>query len=147
VGLRGAVPIVFATYPLLERIDKSDVIFHIVFFIVLTSILFQGTTLYPIAKWLQLEATSTAEKIRTISLSEDIKRELLELKVTQNATAAGKQIVALGLPKSVLIVLISRGKSHLMPRGDTIIEAGDRLMIMTDNKQTIKELKTCLGMA
>jgi len=147
VGLRGAVPIVFATYPLLEGIDKSDVIFHIVFFIVLTSILFQGTTLHPLAKWLQLEAKLSAKKARAISLSEDVKSEVLELEVANDSVAAGKRIVERGLSKSSLIVLISREKNYLTPRGDTVIEAGDKLMVMTDDKQDIKELKACLGMS
>jgi cell volume regulation protein A len=145
VGLRGAVPIVFATYPLLERIDKSDVIFHIVFFIVLTSILFQGTTLHPLAKWLQLEAKLSAKKARAISLSEDVKSELIELEITDNSAAAGKKIVELGFPKSSLIVLISRDKQYLTPRGDTVIEAGDKLMVMTDDEQAIKDVKACLS--
>jgi cell volume regulation protein A len=145
VGLRGAVPIVFATYPLLERIDKSDIIFHIVFFIVLTSILLQGTTLHPLAKWLKLEAKLSTKKARAISLSEDVKSELLEIEVTHDSVAAGKKIVALGLPKSSLIVLISRDKNYLTPRGDTVIEAGDKLMVMTDDEQAMKKLKACLG--
>lgn len=147
VGLRGAVPIVFATYPLLERIDKSDVIFHIVFFIVLTSILFQGTTLHPLAKWLKLEAKLSAKKAKAISLSEDVKGELLELEVANDSVAAGKKIVELGFPKSSLIVLISRDKTYLTPRGDTVIEAGDKLMVMTDDKQAITDFKDCLGMS
>ncbi|MHA7877988.1 MAG: potassium/proton antiporter [Bacteroidota bacterium] len=145
VGLRGAVPIVFATYPLIEHIDKSEIIFHIVFFIVLTSVLFQGTTLHPLAKWLKLDAKLSAKRARAISLSEDVKSELLELEVAQNSTAAGKKIVALGFPKNSLIVLINRNKQYLTPRGDTVIEAGDKLMIMTDDKRDIKDLKACLG--
>jgi len=145
VGLRGAVPIVFATYPLLERIDKSDIIFHIVFFIVLTSVLLQGTTLHTVARWLQLEAKLSAKKVKAISLSEDVKSELLELEVAHNSAAVGKKIVALGFPKNSLIVLISRNKQYLTPRGDTVIEAGDRLMVMTDDKRDIKAVKTCLG--
>ncbi|MCG8340641.1 MAG: potassium/proton antiporter [Cytophagales bacterium] len=147
VGLKGAVPIVFATYPLIEKIDKSDKIFHIVFFIVLTSVLLQGTTLYPFAKWLQLEDTSPIKKKKpwTLKLSEDVKSELLELVVPKGAEAAGKQIVQLGLPKNALIVLVERDKRYLTPRGDTVIEEGDKLMVMTDDKNEIKELKACLG--
>ena len=145
VGLRGAVPIVFATYPLLEGIEKSDTIFHIVFFIVLTSILFQGTTLHRLAKWLQLEAKAPKKRGQAIHLSEDVKSELLELEVTQNATAAGKKIVELGFPKGSLIVLINRNDQYMTPRGDTVIEAGDRLMVMTDDQQAVKAMKTCLG--
>lgn len=145
VGLRGAVPIVFATYPLLEGIDKSDKIFHIVFFIVLTSVLLQGTTLYPLAKWLKLEEVVPAQKARAIRLSEDVKSELLELVVPQGSMAAGKKIVELGFPKNSLIVLISRNKHYLTPRGDTEIMPGDKLMVMTDNKHELKEMKACLG--
>ena len=146
VGLRGAVPIVFATYPLLEGIDKSDTIFHIVFFIVLTSILFQGTTLHQLAQWLQLEAQLAKKKAGAlISLSEDIKSELLEIGVVNNSTAAGKQIVELGFPKGSLIVLIRRDDHYITPRGDTVIEAGDKLMVMTDDQRAIKDIKACLG--
>lgn len=145
VGLRGAVPIVFATYPLLKGIANSDVIFHIIFFIVLISVLLQGTTLHPLAKALQLDDESAVKKESAISLSEDVKSELLELVVTYNSIAAGKRVVELGLPEGALIVLVNRGKNYLTPRGDTVIESGDKLMIMTDDKHTIKELKNCLG--
>ena len=145
VGLRGAVPIVFATYPLLEGIEKSDTIFHLVFFIVFTSILFQGTTLYPLAKWLKLEAKIPKKKARAIHLSEDVKSELIELVVPKDSIAVGKKIVELGFPKNSLIVLINRQKSYLTPRGDTSIEVGDKLMIMSEDKQELKEVETCLG--
>ena len=147
VGLRGAVPIVFATYPLLEHIDKSDVIFNIVFFIVLNSILFQGTTLHTLAKRLNLEAKLSAKKIKAISLAEDVKNELLELEVAKDSVATGKKIVDLEIPKSALIVLISRGKQYLTPRGDTVLEVGDKLMVMTDNKRNIKQLTQLLGLS
>jgi len=145
VGLRGAVPIVFATYPLLEGIDKSDKIFHIVFFIVLTSVLLQGTTLYPLAKWLNLEEKVATRKAKAIKLSEDVKSDLLELLVPQGSVAAGKKVVELGFPKSSLIVLINRDKRYLTPRGDTEIVAGDKLMVMTDDKRELSELKARLG--
>ena len=147
VGLRGAVPIVFATYPMLAGIDQSETIFHIVFFIVLTSILLQGTTLQPLAQWLQLEEKIAKKKAQAISLSEDVKSVLLELEVTPAATAAGKKIVELGFPKGSLIVLISRKNQYMTPRGDTVIEAGDKLLVMTDDKKAVKEMKTSLGIA
>ncbi|MEM9417010.1 MAG: potassium/proton antiporter [Bacteroidota bacterium] len=145
VGLRGAVPIVFATYPMLAGIDQSETIFHIVFFIVLTSILLQGTTLQPLAQWLQLEEKISKKKAQAISLSEDVKSVLLELEVTPAATAAGKKIVELGFPKGSLIVLISRKNQYMTPRGDTVIEAGDKLLVMTDDKRAVKEMKISLG--
>lgn len=145
VGLRGAVPIVFATYPLLEGIDKSDTIFHLVFFIVFTSILLQGTTLYPLAKWLQLEAPVSKKQARAIRLSEDVKSELIELVVPKDSAVVGKKIVELGFPKNSLIVLINRQKNYLTPRGNTVLEVGDKLMIMSDDKQGISEVRACLS--
>ena len=146
-GLKGAVPIVFATYPLLEGLEKADTIFHIVFFIVFTSILLQGTTLQLLAKWLQLEAKVPTKNAKAIHLSEEVKRELLELTIPQNSPAAGQQIVTLGLPKSALIVLIGRKRHYLVPRGDTVVEGEDRLMIMTDDRQVIKQMQACLGIS
>ncbi len=145
VGLRGAVPIVFATHPLLEGIDKSDKIFHIVFFIVITSVLLQGTTLYPLAKWLGLEEQAPKRKRRAISLAEEVKSQLLELRVPPGSMVIGKKIVEIDFPKSSLIVLIHRGKDYLTPRGDTELNAGDELMIMTDNKEDLVAIKDCLG--
>ena len=145
VGLRGAVPIVFATHPLLEGVEKSDKIFHIVFFIVITSVLLQGTTLYPLAKWLKLEELVLKKKAKAIRLAEDVKSELIELMVPPDSIAAGKKIVDLGFPKNSLIVLIHRDKGYLTPRGDTEIQVGDKLMIMSDDKRELHEVKACLG--
>jgi len=146
VGLRGAVPIVFATHPLLMNIDKSDKIFHIVFFIVITSVLLQGTTLYPLAKWLGLEEKAAAIKhVRTINLEDDAKNELIELTVPADSAIDGKKIVEIDFPKNALIVLINREKAYITPRGDTEIKQGDKLMIMAEDKSEIKAVKACLG--
>lgn len=146
VGLKGAVPIVLATYPLIHKIDKADAIFHIVFFIVIISVLLQGTTLYPFAKWLELEDTSGRKKRKpAVALSEDVRSELIELTLPPSVSAVGKQIVELGFPKGALIVLIQRKNQYVSPRGDTVLNGGDSLMIMVDEKKEIKEVKTCLG--
>ncbi len=141
VGLRGAVPIVLATYPLVSKIEKADTIFHIVFFVVLISMLLQGTTLYPVAKWLGLEdPPPKKKKPSALQLSEEVKSELVEIIVPKNSIAHNKQIVELGLPKSSLVVLIERKKQYITPRGDTIILEGDKLMIMSDDKKEIKAI-------
>jgi cell volume regulation protein A len=85
VGLRGAVPIVFATYPLLAGIEKSQMIFNLVFFISLTSVLLQGTTLRHVAKWLHVTVPEKAKQ-RTppdIELSDTMKSELTEIEIDQ----------------------------------------------------------------
>jgi len=147
VGLRGAVPIVFATHPLLESVGKSDKIFHIVFFIVLTSVLLQGTTLYPLAKWLGLEETAPHKQTRSIHLADDVKSELIELTVPAGSSVDGRKIVEIGFPKNALIVLINRDKRYLTPRGDTELKIGDKLMVMAEDKNDINEVEACLGIA
>ena len=141
VGLRGAVPIVFATYPLLAGIDKASMIFNIVFFISVTSLLIQGTTLTVVAKWLHV---SLPEKVKPISETEkiilDLPKSLLrEIIVTEEMYCVGKRIVDLHLPKSVFIVMIKRGVEYIRPGGSSEILAGDVLMVLSDNPDDFTE--------
>lgn len=145
VGLRGAVPIVFATYPLLDHINHADVMYHIVFFVVLTSILLQGTTLSPLAKWFQLEQPVIAKDPPAIQLAQEVDSTLIELTIPPSSSAIGKKIVQLSLPENSLIVLIKRNDGFIVPRGDTTIDALDLLMIMVAKKQVIHMVKEELG--
>ncbi|MDP2888251.1 MAG: potassium/proton antiporter, partial [Bacteroidota bacterium] len=99
VGLRGAVPIVFATYPLIAGAEKAHMIFNIVFFISLTSVLIQGSTLSVVAKWLKLTIPESAKQLTQtdIELSDTIKEMLTEMIIPNNCNSVGKQIVELGL--------------------------------------------------
>ena len=110
VGLRGAVPIVFATYPLLAGIEKANMIFNIVFFISVTSILIQGTTLSIVAKWLHVGLPEKAKKITEIDkfILELPKSTLQEFEVLPNQYAVNKRIVDLHFPSSAFIVMIKR---------------------------------------
>jgi len=137
VGLRGAVPIVFATYPLILGVENSEMIFNIVFFIVLTSVILQGTTISLVAKWLYLYKPA---KFKTrypleLELSDNFKNELFEVEIKDNSSAIGKQILQLKLPRTALIVLINRQDKYITPRGTTLLEKGDKLLIMSDNKK------------
>jgi len=140
VGLRGAVPIIFATFPLLAGVEKSQMIFNIVFFIVLTSILLQGTTIPLVAKWLYLFKQEKFRKRYPLELemSENFKNEIFEVEVKFDAAAIGKQILELKLPRSALIVLINREEKYITPRGSTILEKGDKLLVMSDNKKDLE---------
>lgn len=143
VGLRGAVPIVFATFPLLAGLEKSGMIFNIVFFISMTSVLLQGTTLPAVARLLHV---SLPEKIRRrspldIALSDDFKSEFIEIEITAESPASKKKVMDLGFPKKSLIVLINRDNKYLTPNGSTIIEPGDKLLILAEDPQSIEEIK------
>ena len=142
VGLRGAVPIVFATYPLLAGIDKANMIFNIVFFISVTSILIQGTTLSVIAKWLHVGLPEKAKKLNAtdLLLEENPKTEMKELLITSDCYAVDKKIVELGFPKNAIIAMIKRDDSYIIPNGLTIIEVQDTLIVLADRPQIFEEV-------
>jgi cell volume regulation protein A len=120
---------------MVEKIPNADMIFHIVFFITLTSLLLQGTTLFNIAKWLKLTIPEGKEKKPALEFESDtVKLILEELKVESNFNCANKAIVNIELPKTVLIVMIEREDTYLTPNGSTVIETGDRLTILADTK-------------
>lgn len=146
VGLRGAVPIVFATYPLLAGIEKSQMIFNLVFFISLTSVLMQGTTLRYFAKWLHVIVPEKAKQ-RTppdIELSDTMKSELTEIEIDEKSPAAGKRILEIGFPRAALIALIKRKGSFITPNGSTVIEPHDTLVIIAENAESLKLVHECL---
>lgn len=146
VGLRGAVPIVFATYPLIAGVEKANVIFNLVFFVAVSSILVQGTTLTLLAKWLKL-GLPEGEKIPAIPdllLSQSAKAVLEEIRVNATDFAAGKKIVSLDFPKSAIIAMIKRGKEFITPGGSTVIESNDILFVLSDTKEGMKAVYVCV---
>ena len=147
VGLRGAVPIVFATYPLLAGIDKAGMIFNVVFFISVTSVLIQGTTLGVVAKWLNVALPVEYKPIDPTDafLSEDPKTAMKEIEVTTNCYAVDKKIVELDFPKNAIIAMIKRNGHYLVPNGSTIIEANDSLIVLSDTQEGLDKVDECLG--
>jgi len=139
VGLKGAVPIIFATYPMVEKIPHADVIFHIVFFITLTSLMLQGTTLFSTAKWLKLIIPEGKAKKPVLEFESDtIKSVIEEIVVESNFRCVNHAIVDLQLPKTALIVMIERDDKYFTPNGSTIIELGDSLIILADTKENVQ---------
>lgn len=148
VGLRGAVPIVFATYPLLAGAEQANMIFDIVFFVSLTSVLIQGTMLPQVAQWLKLTLPEKLKK-RTkadMELYDSIKSLLTEIEIPENSPIKNKQIVQLGLPQTVHISFILRDKNYITPNGSTIIEPRDKLFVLAENKDSLSDFFECLNM-
>lgn len=142
VGLRGAVPIVFATYPLLAGIDKAPMIFNIVFFVSVTSVLIQGTTLGVVAKWLRM---ALPERIKPISESEKLiidlpKANLQEIEILPHFTAVNKRVVDLRFPRSAFIVMIKRDDVYIRPGGSTVILPNDILMVLADREEDLVQV-------
>ena len=146
VGLRGAVPIVFATYPLLAGIEKANMMFNIVFFISVTSVLFQGTTLSLVAKWLHVGLPETSKKLSATDmlLTENPKAEMQEFTISANCAAVDKQIVALGFPKNAIIAMIKRDGSYITPNGATQLQAQDHLIVLADRPEIFEDVRKVL---
>ncbi len=146
VGLRGAVPIVFATYPLIEGLEKSQMIFNIVFFISISSLIIQGTSIPLIAKWLRVSLPVAAKPKTPLErfLDEGEKSEFLELKLSDNSKALNKKILELKFPKTAIIALIKRDNKYIVPDGTTKLRTGDFLVILSEDKGSLEEASKCL---
>ena len=149
VGLRGAVPIVFATYPLLAGIDKANVIFSIVFFISVSSVLIQGTTLSIFAKWLHV---ALPDQVKPIAENDRYilnlpKSAMEEVTIPPDSFAVDKRIIDLHFPRSAFIVMIKRDGKFVRPGGSTVIEVNDTLVLLLDNEEGLKEVKQILDQA
>jgi potassium/hydrogen antiporter len=142
IGLRGSVPIILAIYPLLAGIAKAEVIFYLVFFIVLTSVLVQGTSIPLVARLLGVNSPEKPKFRFPIEYvpSENLRSELVEVDVPARSTAIGRTLVELALPKGALIVLIQRKGQVFVPRGGTHLEANDTLLVLAE-KSAQAEIK------
>lgn len=134
VGLRGAVPIIFATYPMVAGVDYSNQLFNIVFFITLVSLLVQGMTITKTALALDLKDENAAlEKSFDVELSEDINSVLREEYV--HSDLAGKTLAELRMEQGTLVMLIKRDMKYIIPNGSTILLEGDKLLIIEETNE------------
>lgn len=116
-------------------LGKAETIFNIVFFIVITSVLFQGTTIPFAARFLKVDAPIIPEPeyLTKCDIETSLKGKLKELKAPKSSAAAGKQIVDLGLPNDVLIIMLRRNGNLLIPSGKTILEPDDMLLVLSNS--------------
>ena len=131
VGLKGAVPITLATFPLLAGVPKSDQIFNAVFFVVLISALTQGWSLPLVARWLQIgrPADPTPALSVEINTLRQVDGEILDYTVKARTYVAGQRLRDLALPDGVVVSLILRGREVVMPRGTTLLMPGDHVFV------------------
>ena len=143
VGLRGAAPIVLATFPLLAGVEKANDIFNVVFFVVLISVLIQGTTIPAIAKLLKVDAPIEANNKNPLALETgDNKNELIEIIVPENSKVNEKMIYELGMPKNSLIAMILRDDAYIIPSGTLQLKTNDVLYILIDkdNQEALNQI-------
>lgn len=148
VGLRGAVPIVFATYPLIAGIDKSDLIFNIVFAISVVSVLLQGTTI-PFAARLfgvtENEAQAGPQNLSDI-FDEETKTCMKEFVIPTGSAASGKKLLELNFPDNALIAMIKRDDTYLIPGGNTTVKEGDIVVVIASNQEGLEEATASLSL-
>jgi cell volume regulation protein A len=136
VGLRGAVPIILATFPLVEGVAQAETIFDVVFFAVVVSVLVQGTTIPAVARRLGVSAPLAPHRaypIEAVSTSTG-NTSMHEVTVGAASPAAGRQVVDLGLPQGALLVLLSRDDEFVVPQGATLLRPGDKVLVLADSE-------------
>ncbi|MDR1055910.1 MAG: potassium/proton antiporter [Prevotellaceae bacterium] len=148
VGLRGAVPIIFATYILTADIPHASVMFNIVFFITIVSLLVQGTSVPFVARMLGLAEDNVQDQQLSefdVEFSEDIKSAMTEIMVKGEFLQEGNTLVDIPIPENTLVVMVKRDNCYFVPRGNTEIEAGDILLLISDDEEALRETYKKLG--
>lgn len=134
VGLRGAVPIIFATYPVVAQVPGASLIFNIVFFVTLLSLLVQGTTVISAARRLRLIDTSAHEEPDFgVELADEHPTSLRTLVLTDEHLSAGNTLSSLTLPEKGLVIMIKRDGRYIVPNGKRRLLAGDTLLIIKES--------------
>lgn len=141
VGLRGAVPIIFATYPVVANVEGSNMIFNIVFFITIVSLIVQGTSVSFVARLLHL--STPLEKTGNdfgVELPEEIDTDLSDMTITMEMLNEADTLKEMNLPKGTLVMIVKRGDEFLIPNGTLKLHVGDKLLLISEkNKQeTVK---------
>ena len=129
-GLRGAVPIVLATFVLSSEVPHANTIFNAVFFVVVISTIVQGTTLERVAGRLGLLSPAPPRVEAPIEVSPLSTLELIDFAVDHNHAIAGAAVRELGLPRSAIVAVVVRGDDSIPPRGSTIVQPGDLLFVL-----------------
>lgn len=131
-GLRGAVPVVLALFPVIAHVPHSEEFFNIVFFAVLLSTLLQGTSIEPVARWLGVTSDEggRSPSVLEVGAVRELGADVVEHVIREGDAAAGARLRDLGLPRDALVSLIVRGDEALLPRGSTRLEEGDRLLVL-----------------
>ena len=152
VGLRGAVPIIFAITCRAAGVQHSDVMFNIVFLCTLVSLVVQGTTLPLMARWLGVsEQPETLSRVATsdfdIDFPEEIKSASTEIEITAPMLEQGDRLMDLRLPNNTLAIMVKRGENFFVPTGKTALHPGDRLMVLSDDEAALDKTMQQLGIS
>lgn len=142
VGLRGAAPILFATYPIISNVEGANIIFNIVFFVTILSLIVQGTTLSTIAQALNIsEPEPEKPDYFGVEIPEELETALNAMDVTAEMLVDGVTLKEVKLPKGALVMLIRRGQEFIVPNGSVQLRPGDRLLMLSQEVKPREKLK------
>ena len=142
VGLRGAAPILFATYPLTSGIPNRGIIFNIVFFVTLVSLIIQGTSVPLVARMMGLAGEKKPDKklkMFDLELTDEINQSMSEMILTKEHLSHGNRIMDLPMPNNTLVVMVKRAEHYFVPTGSTELEPDDVLLLISDSDKTLEE--------
>ncbi|MBR3951476.1 MAG: potassium/proton antiporter [Bacteroidaceae bacterium] len=142
VGLRGAAPILFATYPIIADVEGANIIFNIVFFVTILSLIVQGTTLSNIAQALNISEPEPEKPDHFgIEIPEELETALSSIDVTAEMLVEGVTLKEIKLPHGALVMLIRRGQEFIVPNGSVQLRPGDRLLMLSQERKPREKLK------
>ena len=140
VGLRGAVPIIFATYALMSSgVEHARMMFNMVFFITILSLILQGTTVNRMAQWLGLKER-LKEKEFKFELPDEITASMQEMEVTARLLSNGEMLKDVTLPPNTLVIMIKRDGKYLVPTGNTHLYLTDKLLLISEEAKHLQSL-------
>jgi cell volume regulation protein A len=146
-GLRGAVPVVLATFPVLAGVPRSLEFFNIVFFAVVFSTILQGTTIEPLARKLGLTDPAPAPQgspIAEVGAVRELGADAVEYTIREHDAIVGRRLREIGLPRDALVSVVVRGTEAIAPRGSTCLQVGDRLHLLV-RQDTAPEVEELVG--
>ncbi len=138
VGLRGAVPIIFATYPLVAKVEGAELIFNVVFLMTILSLVVQGTTVSSMAEFLGLAYAERESKFGD-ALQDRMKSAFTEIAVTEQMLSGGNTLNKVTLPDNTLVVMVCRDGDYFVPKGSAELTLGDKLLIISDRNEELAE--------
>jgi cell volume regulation protein A len=144
VGLRGAVPILFATYPLVAELQGAELLFNVVFLSTILSLLIQGTTVSSMANMLGL-AYEERESTFKVNMQEEISSALTEVEVSAAMLDNGATLKEITLPEHTLVMMVCREGNYFVPQGNTELQIGDILLVISDRSEELDTTYKQLG--
>ena len=145
VGLRGAVPIIFATYALVENVPSAELLFNVVFVVTIISLTLQGTTVSGMANALGVARTEKESSFGD-AFQDRMKSAFTEVDVNEQMLSTGNSLSKITLPAHTLVIMVCRDGDYFVPQGSSELQVGDKLLILSDRNEELQAHYQELGL-